>query len=109
MPNGYSLLRYSGNERALARSGESHDKNAGASNAMLMRGKTMSLRVILYLAVALQVFPVLRHSQWDCETECVFLRHSQKLRFVMYCLSGRASLTQSHDGVVIGLFFLGRF
>lgn len=109
MSNGYSLLRYLGNERALARSGESHDKNARSSNAMLMRSNTMSLAVILYLAGALQAFPVLRHSQWDCETERVFLRHSQKFRFVMNRLSGRASLTQSHDGAVIGLFFLGRF
>jgi len=109
MSNGYSLLRYLGDERALARSGESHDKNARSSNAMLTRSKAMSLAVILYLAGALQVFPVLRHSQWDCETVRVFLRHSQKLRFVMNCLSGRASLTQSHDGALIGLFFLGRF
>ena len=109
MSNGYSLLRYLGDERALARSGESHDKNARSSNAMLMRSKAMSLAVILYLAGALQVFPVLRHSQWDCETVRGFLRHSQKLRFVMNCLSGRASLTQSHDGALIGLFFLGRF
>jgi hypothetical protein len=109
MSNGYSLLRYLGNERALARSGESHDKNACSSNAMLMRSKTMSLAVIHWLAGALQAFSVLRHSQWDCETEPVFLRHSQKFRFVMSCLSGRASLTQIHDGVVIGLFFLGSF
>lgn len=109
MSNGYSLLRYLGDERALARSGESHDKNARSSNAMLTRSKAMSLAVILYLAGALQVFPVLRHSQWDCETVRGFLRHSQKLRFVMNCLSGRASLTQSHDGALIGLFFLGRF
>ena len=109
MSNGYSLLRYLGDERALARSGESHDKNARSSAAMLMRSKTMSLAVVLYLAGALQVFPVLRHSQWDCETVRGFLRHSQKLRFVMNCLSGRASLTQSHDGAVVGLFFLGRF
>lgn len=109
MPNGYSMLRYLGDERALARSGESHDKNACSSNAMLMRGKTISLAVILDLAGALQAFFVLRHSQWDCETICVFLRHSQKFRFAMNRLSGRASLTQSHDGVVIGLFFLGGF
>jgi hypothetical protein len=109
MSNGYRLLRYLRNESALARSGESHDKNARSSNAMSMRSKTMSPAVILYIAKALQALPVLRHSQWDCGTERVFLRHSQKFRFIMNCLSGRSSLPQSHDGVVIGLFFLGSF
>jgi predicted transposase YbfD/YdcC len=73
MSNGYSLLRYLGNESALAHSGESHDKNARSSNEMLIRSKTMSAAAILYLAGAPRDFSVLRHSQWDRKTEGIVL------------------------------------